>query len=81
MTESSEDVCLSASWPVLRRHLVAILRGITPADAEAVGAALVEAGFEAIEVPLNSPQALVSIGRLARVMPGGVLVGAGTVLT
>ncbi len=81
MTESSDDVCPSAPWPVLRRHLVAILRGITPADVEAVGAALVEAGFEAIEVPLNSPQALVSIARLARVMPDGVLVGAGTVLT
>jgi 2-dehydro-3-deoxyphosphogalactonate aldolase len=81
MTESPHDCCISPRWPGLRRHLVAILRAITPDDIEAVGAALVEAGFEAIEVPLNSPQAFVSISRLTRVVPAGVLVGAGTVLT
>jgi 2-dehydro-3-deoxyphosphogalactonate aldolase len=70
----------SAPWPALRRHMVAILRGITPADIVAVGAALIEAGFEAIEVPMNSPDALVSIAQLVRLAPPEILVGAGTVL-
>ena len=70
----------SAPWPALRRHMVAILRGITPADIVAVGTALIEAGFEAIEVPLNSPDALVSIAELVRLAPPQILVGAGTVL-
>lgn len=68
-------------WPKLRRGLVAILRGLTPAEADAVGAELADAGFEAIEVPLNSPDPLLSIERLARHLPPSVLVGAGTVLT
>lgn len=60
--------------------LVAILRGIAPAEAEAVGGALVDAGFRLIEVPLNSPDPLDSIGRLARRFGDTALVGAGTVL-
>ena len=60
--------------------LVAILRGLKPDNAEAVGHALVEAGFRVIEVPLNSPDPFRSIEILARTMPGNVLVGAGTVL-
>lgn len=59
--------------------LVAILRGITPNEALAVGQALVDAGWAVIEVPLNSPQALASIALLAEVFPQA-LVGAGTVL-
>lgn len=58
--------------------LVAILRGLPPADAVAVGSALFDAGFRLIEVPLNSPQPLQSIEALARHLPGAV-VGAGTV--
>jgi 2-dehydro-3-deoxyphosphogalactonate aldolase len=81
MTEFFETNCPAAPWPLMRRQLVAILRGITPADIEAVGAALIEVGFEAIEVPLNSPDALISIERLARSAPATVLIGAGTVLT
>ncbi|WP_077032614.1 2-dehydro-3-deoxy-6-phosphogalactonate aldolase [Pelomonas sp. KK5] len=61
--------------------LVAILRGIRPDEVVPVGAALVEAGFRLIEVPLNSPDPLVSIERLARSVPAGVMVGAGTVLS
>ena len=60
--------------------LIAILRGLKPENAEAVGNVLVEAGFRIIEVPLNSPDPFRSIEILARTMPKGVLVGAGTVL-
>ena len=59
--------------------LVAILRGISPAEALPVGWALVDAGWCLIEVPLNSPQPLRSIEVLARAFPQA-LVGAGTVL-
>ena len=59
--------------------LVAILRGLTPDEAEPVGEALVEAGFRLIEVPLNSPQPLVSIARLAARFGQMATVGAGTV--
>ena len=59
--------------------LVAILRGLTPGEAEPVGEALVEAGFRLIEVPLNSPQPLESIARLAARFGGTATIGAGTV--
>jgi len=59
--------------------LVAILRGIRPEEAVAVGRAIEGAGWRAIEVPLNSPQPLRSIAELARAFPH-LLVGAGTVL-
>jgi 2-keto-3-deoxy-6-phosphogluconate aldolase len=58
--------------------LVAILRGLTPAEAPAIGDALVEIGFR-LEVPLNSPQRLESIALLRARFPQA-LVGAGTVL-
>lgn len=61
--------------------LVAILRGIQPHEVEAIGAALYEAGFRLIEVPLNSPQPLDSITRLARSLPADAVLGAGTVLS
>lgn len=61
--------------------LVAILRGIRPDEAEAVADALHAEGFRVIEVPLNSPDALDSIARLARRMPADTVVGAGTVLS
>jgi 2-dehydro-3-deoxyphosphogalactonate aldolase len=60
--------------------LVAILRGITPDEADSIAAVIVEAGFGAIEVPLNSPEPLASIARIARRFSGRILVGAGTVL-
>lgn len=60
--------------------LIAILRGLTPDNAEAVGSTLVEAGFRVVEVPLNSPDPFRSIEILARALPPTVLVGAGTVL-
>lgn len=61
--------------------LVAILRGLTPQEAPAIGAALVDAGFRILEVPLNSPQPLASIALLAKALGDACLVGAGTVLT
>ena len=60
--------------------LVAILRGLQPDRARDVGMALVDAGFRMIEVPLNSPDPFRSIEILAKSLPGGVLVGAGTVM-
>jgi 2-dehydro-3-deoxyphosphogalactonate aldolase len=60
--------------------LVAILRGLTPAEAPAVGDAIVEAGFRLLEVPLNSPQPLDSIALMRQRFPDA-LVGAGTVLS
>jgi 2-dehydro-3-deoxyphosphogalactonate aldolase len=61
--------------------LVAILRGVKPDEVEAIADALYAEGFRVIEVPLNSPQALDSVGRLARRMPADALIGAGTVLS
>ena len=60
--------------------LIAILRGLKPTEAEAIGDVLVEAGFRLIEVPLNSPQPFDSIALLRKRLPHAV-VGAGTVLT
>src|SRR5438270_7681031 len=60
--------------------LVAILRGVTPDEAEAVGDAVFEAGIRIVEVPLNSPEPLKSIGILAKRLGERALVGAGTVL-
>jgi 2-dehydro-3-deoxyphosphogalactonate aldolase len=60
--------------------LVAIIRGVTPDEAEAVGAALFDAGIRIIEVPLNSPDPLRSIERLAATLGDQALVGAGTVI-
>ena len=60
--------------------LVAIIRGVMPSEAEAIGAALYEAGIRIIEVPLNSPQPFDSIETLAASLGERALIGAGTVL-
>lgn len=77
MTTSTPTQRLAQALTAL--PLVAILRGITPAEALPVGQALVDAGFRLLEVPLNSPQPLDSIAALAEAFPQAV-VGAGTVL-
>jgi len=64
-----------------RCPLVAILRGVKPDEVVAIGEALVDAGIGIIEVPLNSPDPLVSIAALARRFGDSALIGAGTVLT
>ncbi|WEX07780.1 2-dehydro-3-deoxy-6-phosphogalactonate aldolase [Chelativorans sp. AA-79] len=69
------------TWPKLKRDLVAILRGLKPEEAEGIVGALLEAGFEAIEVPLNSPEPFRSIEIARKLAPANVLIGAGTVLT
>lgn len=68
------------SWPTAL-PLIAILRGITPDDIVAHVEALIEAGFDAIEVPLNSPEWQRSIPMALEVAGDHALVGAGTVLT
>lgn len=73
------DTTAGATWPQLTRNLVAILRGLDPEKARDTGLALVEAGFQAIEVPLNSPDPFRSIETLAKACPDA-LIGAGTVL-
>lgn len=60
--------------------LVAIIRGVTPDEAEAVAEAILGAGFRIIEVPLNSPDPFVSIERIAKRFGSEATVGAGTVL-
>lgn len=65
----------------MTRRLIAILRGLEPAQAEEVGATLVEAGITWIEVPLNSPEPLRSIETLQRGFGARARIGAGTVLT
>ena len=60
--------------------LVAILRGVTPDEVLAVGEALVEAGVDAIEVPLNSPDPFASVERLATSLGERCAVGVGTVV-
>ncbi len=60
--------------------LIAILRGITPDDALAHVGAVVDAGFDAIEIPLNSPQWEKSISSVVKAYGGRALIGAGTVL-
>jgi len=71
----------TAPFPELKRGLVAILRGLAPDQAVAVGAAIFEAGIEAIEVPLNSPDPFASIKALVSALPRTAWIGAGTVLT
>lgn len=66
----------------MSRPIIAILRGIAPNEAAAVGAVLVDAGITRIEVPMNSPQPLQSISALASATRDArALIGAGTVLT
>jgi 2-dehydro-3-deoxyphosphogalactonate aldolase len=64
-----------------RCKLVAILRGIRPEEVVAVASALEACGVAIIEIPLNSPDPLASIGALARLFGDRLLIGAGTVLT
>ncbi len=70
---------LTLAQAMAQLPLIAILRGLTPEEAPAIGEALVSSGFAIIEVPLNSPEPLRSIAALGRQFPQ-TLIGAGTVL-
>lgn len=65
----------------MSRNIVAILRGVEPHEAVDMAAALIDAGISKIEVPLNSPDPLNSIGAMAKAFGDTTLIGAGTVLT
>ena len=65
----------------MNRNLIAILRGLHPKEAIPIGQALIDAGIDCIEVPLNSPDPLDSIKALADAFGDKALIGAGTVLT
>lgn len=65
----------------MRREIIAILRGVTTAEANGVCETLVAAGITIIEIPLNSPEPLVSIANAAKTFAGIAEIGAGTVLS
>src|SRR4051794_13344652 len=80
--KQKERATMTGLKPWLDRcPLVAILRGLTPDEAPAIGDVLVEAGFVLLEVPLNSPEPTRSIEILARRLGDRALIGAGTVMT
>lgn len=64
-----------------RCDLIAILRGVRPCEVVAIGTALEQSGIAIVEVPLNSPDPIESIRRLADHFAGRLLIGAGTVMT
>jgi 2-dehydro-3-deoxyphosphogalactonate aldolase len=68
-------------FPEMKYPLVAILRGLKPEETPAALEALLDAGFRAIEIPLNSPEPFKSIEIAAKLAPSDALIGAGTVLT
>ena len=68
-------------FPPMKHPLIAILRGLKPGETEDVVGALIETGFTAIEIPLNSPEPFRSIEIAVKMAPEGCLIGAGTVLT
>ena len=71
---------MTALLPWLQRSpLIAILRGVRPAEAREIAAGILSAGIAIIEVPLNSPEPLESIRRLSAEFGVTALVGAGTV--
>jgi 2-dehydro-3-deoxyphosphogalactonate aldolase len=78
-TNTSHEPQLALAQAMAQLPLIAILRGLTPAEAPAIGQALVDSGFALIEVPLNSPEPLQSIAALTQLFPQA-LIGAGTVL-
>lgn len=79
----ADDSAAHADFTAAMAHcpLVAILRGVRPDEIVAIADALVDEGFAMIEVPLNSPDPLVSIAAIAGRYGAPVQIGAGTVLS
>ena len=75
------DARLTLATALKRCPLVAILRGVTPDEVEAITEALISAGIGIIEVPLNSPEPFDSVRRIVRSFGDVALIGAGTVLS
>jgi len=75
------DIMLTFDAAMAELPLIAVLRGLQPGEAVAIGQALFEAGFRLIEVPLNSPEPLQSIRLLSEKLGATALVGAGTVMS
>ena len=65
----------------MSRPIIAILRGVRPAEVVAIARVILAAGINKIEVPLNSPSPLESISAIAEAYGNQALIGAGTVLT
>jgi len=65
----------------MSRPIIAILRGVQPAEAVAIAGVILAAGIDKIEVPLNSPSPLESISAIVKAYGDRALIGAGTVLT
>jgi 2-dehydro-3-deoxyphosphogalactonate aldolase len=76
MTESKTN---AGDWPP-RMPLVAILRGLQPERAADIAHVLFDAGFRALEVPLNRPGAIAAIAAIVPLAPADAWIGAGTVL-
>jgi 2-dehydro-3-deoxyphosphogalactonate aldolase len=76
MTESKSN---AGAWPP-RMPLVAILRGLQPERAADIARVLFDAGFRALEVPLNRPGAIAAIAAIVPLAPADAWIGAGTVL-
>lgn len=76
-----ERPTMSIPFPAMKYPLIAILRGLKPEETEGVVGALIETGFRAIEIPLNSPDPFRSIEIAAKMAPADCLIGAGTVLS
>ena len=65
----------------MSRPIIAILRGVKPAEAVGIAGVILAAGIDKIEVPLNSPSPFDSINAIVKVYGDQALIGAGTVLT
>lgn len=76
-----ERTTMRIPFPAMKYPLIAILRGLKPEETEGVVGALIETGFRAIEIPLNSPDPFRSIEIAAKMAPADCLIGAGTVLS
>jgi 2-dehydro-3-deoxyphosphogalactonate aldolase len=81
LEDAKDEIMSRVPFPAMKRPLVAILRGVKPEEAQAIVAVLIETGFTAIEIPLNSPDPFRSIAAAVKMAPPEVLIGAGTVLT